>query len=225
MAYDPDDFLRQVDITPKGGSIILDEGGEAWFNRDFQTSTNKALAKASMQIRERNLNILIAVPLIWYLDKIAIFRHRCWAVIEARGIERGFSEIYRPKFKKYGREDVPYWDMKAVHRFPELPAKFFNEYRKLKRERAGQRLARYIDDIGRQRNRYANQDHSRRLEEIRGEVLKNPSLYMNQRGTFDWTLIMYHQKTGEGKGKSIARVLNQELRAGSISISQTTDGK
>lgn len=145
IAYDPDEFISQVETAPKYATIILDEGGEAWYNRDYQSRTNKVLGKTSMQIRDRNLNIEINVPSMYYLDKVAIARHRTWVLIQAKGIERGFAEIYVPQWPKFGRADIPYWELIIDHNFPALPKAIYDPYKRLKSEKARERLIKYRD--------------------------------------------------------------------------------
>jgi hypothetical protein len=209
ITYDPEEFLGQFEIAPMGGTVILDEGGEAWFNRDFASQINKALAKAAMQVRDRNLNVVLCVPNIWYLDTIAIMRHRTWTTVSMPAFQRGHSEFYKPSWRKFGRKVEPYWDLKTEHEFPMLPPRVYLEYKAYKRKRSSERLAKYIDQI----------DHERAKSEIAPEkVLKKvrasrePLKFKTSRGTWDWKLVMYHCRCGEIPAKTAAAVLNSELR-------------
>lgn len=214
ITYDPDEFLAQFEVAPQGATVILDEGGEAWFNRDFASQINKSLAKAAMQVRDRNLNVIICCPNLWYLDTIAIMRHRTWVNISMPGFDRGHSEFYKPSWRKFGRKVEPYWDLKTEHEFAKLPDKVYLEYKAFKRKHASERLARYIDGI----------EHERTKSEIAPEKVlkkvrasKEPAKFKTTRGTWDWKLLMYYCKCSEIPAKTAAAVLNSELRRSSPS--------
>lgn len=209
ITYDPDEFLGQFETAPQGATVVLDEGGEAWFNRDFASQINKSLAKAAMQVRDRNLNVLICCPNIWYLDTIAIMRHRTWDAISMPAFKRGKAEFYKPSWRKFGRKVEPYWDLKTEHEFPRLPSGPYADYKVWKSKRAKERLARYIDGI----------EHERTKSEIAPEKVlrkvrasKEPPKFKTSRGTWDWKLIMFYCKCSEIPAKTAAAVLNSELR-------------
>lgn len=214
ITYDPEEFLAQFESAPQGGTVILDEGGEAWFNRDFASLVNKNLAKAAMQVRDRNLNVIICCPNIWYLDTIAIMRHRTWVSVSMPGFQRGHAEFYKPSWRKFGRKVEPYWELKTEHEFPRLPDKIYQDYREFKRKRASERLAKYIEGV----------EHERTKSEIAPEKVlkkvrasKDQAKFKTSRGTWDWKLIMYYCKCSEVPAKTAAAVLNSELRRSSPS--------
>lgn len=209
VTYDPDGFLGQFETAPQGGTVILDEGGEAWFSRDFATQINKSLARAAMQVRDRNLNVIICCPNVWYLDIIAVARHRTWTLVSMPGFDRGHSEFYQPSWRKFGKKVEPFWNLKTEHEFPMLPQRFYDEYRVFKRKQASERLAKYIDDIERERTR--NEIAPEKvLRKVRSST--QPEKFKTSRGTWDWKLIMYYSKCSEIPAKTAAAVLNSEVR-------------
>lgn len=209
LTYDADSFLAQFQSAPQGGTIILDEGGEAWFSRDFATQINKSLARAAMQVRDRNLNVIICCPNVWYLDIIAVARHRTWTRVSMPAFERGQSEFYQPTWRKFGKKVEPYWNLKTEHEFPKIPERFFVEYRAYKKREEDIRLDRYIDDIERERtkNEIAPEKVLRKVH-----ASKEKEKFKTSRGTWDWKLIMYYSKCSEIPAKTAAAVLNSELR-------------
>ena len=209
ITYDPEEFLGQFEVAPQGSTVLLDEGGEAWFNRDFASQINKNLAKAAMQVREKNLNVLICCPNIWYLDTIAIMRHRTWVPLSAPGFERGHSEFYKPSWRKFGRKVEPYWDIKTEHEFCRLPQRVYDDYKVFKKKRSAERLAGYIDGIERERGR-DELAPEKVLKKVR--AAREHEKFKTSRGTWDWKLVMYYCKCSEVPAKTVAAVLNSELR-------------
>lgn len=147
IVYDPNDFLGLVMECKPGDSILLDEGGEAWFNRDFATKINKVLGKAAMQIRERNLNVVICVPRWSYLDMIAIFRHKYMTNIYALNGRRGFCQYMKPQWNFYSKAAVPFWNTMFRYKFPQLPPAVQTKYKAMKREKGEERLQKYMDVV------------------------------------------------------------------------------
>ncbi len=210
ITYAPEDFLGAIEVAPFGATIIMDEAAEAWFKLEFQTATNRAIAKAVTQVGERQLNIEIVTPGIGLIDKAGIRRHRTWTMVRAPGFERGFSEFYAPHWRNFGKVEYPFWNIKMENRFPELPAHVYREYKKFKSKAAAERLAKYIDQV--EKDQKQQEDHPREIiKKIRSSKLPLGRL-QTTRGTFDWKLIMYHYKTTENPAKTVAAVLNNELR-------------
>lgn len=210
ITYDPEEFLAAIERTPPGGTVIMDEAAEAWFNLEFQTQTNKAISKAVTQVGERQLNVIIVTPSIGLIDKAGIRRHRTWMIVSAPGFQRGYCEFHAPHWRKFGKVDYPFWDIKMEDRFPQLPDHVYADYKKFKSRRAAERLARYIDQVEKDQKR--EEDAPREIvKKIRSSKLPIERL-RTTRGTFDWKLIMYHYKTTENPAKTAAAVLNNELR-------------
>jgi len=213
ITYDPEDFLSSVESAPKGASIILDEAGECWFNRDFQTKTNKALAKASMQIRERNLNIILCVPKMYYLDKVAIYRHRTWVCVSSPRFIRGKSEFFKPSFKKYGKADIPFWNIIFEYYFPKLPDKIYLPYKEFKSKKASERLTGYIESMGDNGHEIKKE---RPIDDLEKEALKiNGELLESPNGRFSPSKIEYHLRhinITEHEARLVAVALNSKYR-------------
>jgi len=209
ITYDPEDFIAMTEVSPPGATIIMDEGGECWFLRDFQTQANKALAKVSMQIRERNFNIIINVPNIWYLDKIAIYRHSLWTMIKARGLKRGYTEFYVPEWKIFEKNPIPFWEIGVDHIFPKLPKRLYDEYKILKSEKASERLGKYLDQIQKEKEHGTFNKDNRNMNDLIKEAHSiDQRLLTNKNGKYLATNVQFHLKTSVNKAKAIAVGLN-----------------
>ncbi len=208
ITYDPEDFLAQFQTAPKGASIILDEGGEAWLNRDFATMTNKILAKAAQMVGEYNLNVLINVPNMWYLDSPAIFRHRTWGSISAPNFQRGHAEFLKPRWKKFGKQPTPFWDLKLEHHLPELPHRVYEDYQVFKHKEGVERLARYVNAIKKESGR--GDDPQIVMKKMK--MQKDQEKYKGERGKYAWRQIMFHFKTNENCARTVADVMNAASR-------------
>ena len=210
ITYDPEEFLAAIEAAPYGASVILDEAAEAWFNLEFQTATNRAISKACTQVGERQLNVGIVTPGIGLIDKAGIRRHRTWANVSAPGFQRGYSEFFAPHWRKFGKHEYPFWTLKMESRFPPLPERVYADYKKFKSKRAAERLARYIDQVEKDQKR-EDEPPQVLIKKIRSS--KQPvERLQTSRGTYDWKLIMYHYKTTENPAKTVAAVLNNDLR-------------
>lgn len=212
ICYDPEDLLGQFQVAPKGATIILDEGGEAWLNRDFATLTNKVLAKAAQMVGEYNLNVIINVPNIWFLDSPAIYRHRTWGCISAPNFQRGHAEFLKPRFKKYGKQPIPFWDLKLEHRFPALPKRVYDDYEKFKHKEGTERLARYVSVIKKESGRGDNPQ----IVLKKMKMQKDQEKFKGERGKYAWRQIMYHFRTNENCARTVAEVMNAESRKGVV---------
>lgn len=68
MVFSGEAFMSLAVTLPPGSVIVLDEGIEALFGRDFGSQGNKAFAKFLIVCRERNLIIILNWPNIKFAD-------------------------------------------------------------------------------------------------------------------------------------------------------------
>lgn len=209
MVYDSEDFLTAIYNAKKGATIILDEGGAAWYNLNYATRMNKAIDQAAMEIRERNLNIELCVPRWHYLGKVAIFRHKYRCQVYAVNEVRGYCRYLEPSWEgmEFSRSDIPFWKKKFRHRFPELPAKVLDVYRPMKRKKGEERLAKYIEIVQIDKERLCPEKR-RSPQEIAAEVRKAPEKYQNTRGRADWRKIMFYFECSEPVARQAAAGLS-----------------
>lgn len=209
VVYDPADLLTLVMECKPGESILLDEGGEAWFNRDFATKINKVLGKAAMQIRERNLNIVICVPRWSYLDMIAIYRHKCMANVYALHGKRGYCQFMKPQWNFYSKSPIPFWQTMFRYKFPALPEAVQTKYKAMKREKGEERLQKYLDTV--EKENAPNVEGQtmddvisaiREMDEVDQQSLKN------SRDNFSWERIMNRYSVSQIKARQIVAALS-----------------
>ena len=176
ICYDPMEFLTMVDNAPRYGTILLDEAAELWYNRDFATKANKALAKASTQIRDRNLNIVLCLPELTMLDGAGIRRHKLMVRVSAPAGVRGRSEYFIPHFKKFGKPGLPYWEKQFTDFFPRLPEKVENKYKAVKTARSIERMDDYINTLAPIEKNVFDP------ETIAAQILDDPKKYYSPKG-------------------------------------------
>lgn len=211
--YDAETFLRLVDDTPRYGTIILDEAAEAWFNRDFQSSINKALGKASTQIGDRNLNVILNLPSIWLLDPVAIRRHKTRVSVSAPGFRRGKSEWYKPSWKRFQKQVDPFWDLKFIQYSPPLPEKQFLIYKEHKTREAKERLAGYVDQVHAAREKEKPEVTADeiivQIGKLRG---KSKQLLLGPRGDYGRSLVKNKYGCADNVAREVCDVLNAKMR-------------
>ena len=95
VVFSPDDFREAILKAKKGQCIIYDEAFTGFSSRSSLSPVNRVLVSLAMQMRQKNLFILIVLPTIFLLDKyMAIFRTKALIhVYENKGI-RGYFRIF-----------------------------------------------------------------------------------------------------------------------------------
>jgi hypothetical protein len=167
ICYDPDEFLRLVDDVPPYSVIILDEAGEAFYNRNFNSETNKAVAMANQQMRDRNLYVEFNLPAIELLDSALRRRFRTLTIYEDPNFVRGKSMWHVPVRPRYGKKGEPYWDHIFTYYSNDIPAKWREEYKVIKTQRGRERLVRYIDEVQREQAKNIEVDPQKIVQQIR----------------------------------------------------------
>jgi len=101
IVFSPDDFREAILRAKKGQCIIYDEAFTGFSSRSSLSPVNRVLVSLAMQMRQKNLFVLIVLPTIFLLDKyMALFRTRALIhVYENKGI-RGYFRVYNAKKKK-----------------------------------------------------------------------------------------------------------------------------
>ncbi len=101
VVFTPEEFREVIYKAKPGQAIMFDEAFTGFSSRAALSGVNKTLISLMMQIRQKNLFIVIVLPTIFLLDKyISLFRTRILAhVYQNRGI-RGYFRIYSSKRKR-----------------------------------------------------------------------------------------------------------------------------
>ncbi len=107
VVFGPEEFREAILKAKKGECIIYDEAFTGFSSRSSLSPVNKVLVSLSMQMRQKNLFIIIVLPTIFLLDKyMALFRANSLIhVHEAKGrngkpSRRGYFRLYNFEKKK-----------------------------------------------------------------------------------------------------------------------------
>lgn len=102
IVFGPDQFREAILKAKKGQVIIYDEAFTGFSSRNSLSPINKVLVSLAMQMRQKNLFIIIVLPTIFLLDKyMAMFRTKALIhVFENKGV-RGYFRIYNREKKKW----------------------------------------------------------------------------------------------------------------------------
>jgi hypothetical protein len=210
VVYDADELLRLVDDAPRYGSIIFDEAGEAAFSRDFNSEINKALVRASQQIRDRNLHIIFNLPALELLDTGLRRRFKTLVIFEAPNFNRGRSLWHCPVHNRYGNKSAPYWDHQWTYYFQPLPAAYKDRYTTIKTKRGKERVARYLDSVCAEQEKHNDVDPRRLVAEIRKLSPVEQERYKSTKGTWSRDRIRFEHRVSE----SCARIVAAGLAGG-----------
>ena len=101
VVFTPEEFRDAIYKAKKNQAIMFDEAFTGFSSRAALSGVNKTLISLMMQIRQKNLFIVIILPTVFLLDKyISLFRTRVLVhVYELKG-RRGFFKVYSSKKKK-----------------------------------------------------------------------------------------------------------------------------
>lgn len=107
VVFGPEEFREAILKAKKGQCIVYDEAFTGFSSRASLSPVNRVLVSLSMQMRQKNLFIIIVLPTIFLLDKyMALFRANSLIhVYETRGKKgkpsnRGYFKVYNFEKKK-----------------------------------------------------------------------------------------------------------------------------
>jgi predicted kinase len=102
VVFSPEDFREAILKANKYQCIIYDEAFTGFSSRASLSPVNRVLVSLAMQMRQKNLFIIIVLPTIFLLDKyMAIFRTRALIhIYESKG-RRGYFKLYNSSKKKW----------------------------------------------------------------------------------------------------------------------------
>lgn len=212
ITYDADEFLMQIDSAPKGATVILDEGVEAIYKRDYNQTPNKNVIKTSTQARERNLNVIVLGPDKDMVDSALLRRFKTWFEVEMFQVKddviRGYSEFYSPHARKFNKYKEPFWSLEVEHNFPALPQNIYGPYRVMKEARSHERRMRYISSIKKETEVRVNSTDAvlKEIHERLGSGTDEGD-FKNSRGNWDWMKIRYLLNTDEITAKTASKIL------------------
>ena len=102
VVFSPEEFREAVLKAKKGQCIIYDEAFTGFSSRSSLSPVNRVLVSLSMQMRQKNLFIIIVLPTIFLLDKyMAMFRTKGLIHVYESNGTRGYFKVYNSRVKKY----------------------------------------------------------------------------------------------------------------------------
>lgn len=147
----PEEFKKRIMSANKNEVVVFDEGHRGFGSISVLSEINKILTDLMMEMRQKNLCVIIIMPTFFMLNKyVALFRASGLFHIYERKGNRGFWVFYnkKNKLKLYlkGKKDLNY---NCIH-YPRFRGRFYNqwcineeEYRK-KKEKAFETKPRII---------------------------------------------------------------------------------
>lgn len=113
IVFDAESFRQAIFKAKKGQCVVFDEAFTGLSSRAALSGVNKTLVSLMMQMRQKNLMVIMVLPTFFMLDKYAaLFRAKALIhVYENKGV-RGYFRLYNSKLKKIlylkGKKDYSY---------------------------------------------------------------------------------------------------------------------
>lgn len=100
VVFTPEEFREAIYKAKKGQCIIYDEAFTGFSSRAGLSGVNRTLISLMMQMRQKNLFVIIVLPTIFLLDKyVSLFRTKVlFHVYENKG-RRGYYRVYSKRKK------------------------------------------------------------------------------------------------------------------------------
>jgi len=101
VTFTPDEFREAILKAKKRQCIIFDEAFTGFSSRASLSGVNRTLISLMMQMRQKNLAVIIVLPTFFLLDKyIALFRTRFLIHVYNNKSIKGYFRIYNRQKKK-----------------------------------------------------------------------------------------------------------------------------
>lgn len=102
VVFDAEEFRNAIFKAKKGQAIVYDEAFTGLSSRSSLSTINRALVSLMMQMRQKNLFVIVVLPTFFLLDKyVALWRTKALFHIYESGGRRGYFKVYNSKKKKY----------------------------------------------------------------------------------------------------------------------------
>jgi len=96
IVFSPEEFKQAIFKAKKGQAIVYDEAFTGLSSRSSLSGINRYLVSLAMQIRQKNLFVILVLPSVFLLDKyFVMFRAKCLVhVYENKKFGRGYFKIF-----------------------------------------------------------------------------------------------------------------------------------
>lgn len=102
VVFTPEEFREAIYNAKKGQAIMFDEAFTGFSSRAALSGVNRTLISLMMQIRQKNLFIVIILPTVFLLDRyISLFRTRILVHVYENNGRRGYFRVYSSKKKRF----------------------------------------------------------------------------------------------------------------------------
>jgi len=117
----PLEFSQAIMKAKKGQAIVYDEAFTGLSSRGALSEINKLLVSLMMEMRQKNLFVIIVLPTFFLLDKyVALWRAKCLIHVYMKSSKRGYFTFFNRKKKKIlylrGKKDYSYSVIKTKFR-------------------------------------------------------------------------------------------------------------
>jgi len=122
VVFDGESFRNVIFKAKKGQVVVFDEAFTGLSSRAALSSVNRALVSLMMQMRQKNLCVIMVLPTFFLLDKyVALFRARALIHVYESSGNRGYFRVYNTNLKKKlyltGKKDYSYGHKSVRTRF------------------------------------------------------------------------------------------------------------
>ena len=102
ICFTADDFINAITKAKKNQCIVFDEGFTGLSSRASLSEINNLVISMMMEMRQKNLFVIIVMPSVFMLDKYAVF-HRAKGLFHVymRSGRRGFWRFFNKRARKY----------------------------------------------------------------------------------------------------------------------------
>lgn len=128
ICMNANEFKKQIKEAKRGTCVVYDEAFTGLSSKGALTEINKFLVELMMEMRQKNLKVLIVLPTFFMLEKyVALFRARCLFHVYRKQGSRGHWIYFGRKKKKLlyllGKKFLSYKEPRS-----EKKGKFQNTY-------------------------------------------------------------------------------------------------
>jgi len=128
VCFTPENFHNAITRASKGSCIVYDEAFTGLSARSALAEVNRMLVSLMMEMRQKNLFVIVIMPTIFLLDKyVALWRARGLFHLYRKKGKRGYWMYFNNQKKKllyiYGKREYNYSRPKTKRR-----GKFYNKY-------------------------------------------------------------------------------------------------
>ena len=129
FCFNSSEFVKAIQNAKKGQCVIFDEAFSGLSSRAALSQVNKLIVELMMEMRQKNLFVIIVLPSFFLLDKyVALWRARALIHIYfGKNYQRGFFVAFNAHRKKLiyliGKKDYSYSSVKSSFR-----GRFYNTY-------------------------------------------------------------------------------------------------